>query len=133
MPVNFSIKSVPDDLAARLRARAAANHRSLQGELMAILEAAAVEAGTPPVGTDAIASLSSEWRTRLSLAPATSRIATPSVEEVVARIKARYGKPGTRGESSVTIVRAMRDARYGTARLTEQEPARRPGRGRRGS
>ena len=38
MPVNLSIKNVPDDLADRLRHRAARNHRSLQGELMAILE-----------------------------------------------------------------------------------------------
>ena len=38
MPVNLSIKNVPDDLAQRLRQRAAQNHRSLQGELMVILE-----------------------------------------------------------------------------------------------
>lgn len=41
MPVNFSIKNVPDHVADRLRDRAARHHRSLQGELMAILEAAA--------------------------------------------------------------------------------------------
>jgi plasmid stability protein len=41
MPVNLSIKEVPEGLAARLRARAARNHRSLQRELMAIVEAAA--------------------------------------------------------------------------------------------
>lgn len=40
MPVNLSIKSVPDDVVARLRQRAARNHRSLQGELLAIVEAA---------------------------------------------------------------------------------------------
>ena len=39
MPVNLSVKDVPDDLAQALRDRARANHRSLQGELMAILEA----------------------------------------------------------------------------------------------
>jgi antitoxin FitA len=38
MPVNLSIKSVPDHIAERLRARAAQHHRSIQGELMAILE-----------------------------------------------------------------------------------------------
>jgi len=38
MPVNLSIKNVPDDIAERLRRRAARHHRSLQGELMAILE-----------------------------------------------------------------------------------------------
>ena len=39
MPVNLSIKGVPDDLAERLRARAERHHRSLQGELMAMIEA----------------------------------------------------------------------------------------------
>ena len=43
MPVNLSVKNVPETLAARLRRRAERNHRSLQGELMAILEAAASE------------------------------------------------------------------------------------------
>ncbi|OGL44679.1 MAG: hypothetical protein A2161_16160 [Candidatus Schekmanbacteria bacterium RBG_13_48_7] len=38
MPVNLSIKNVPDHIAERLRNRATKNHRSLQGELMAILE-----------------------------------------------------------------------------------------------
>lgn len=38
MSVSLSIKNVPDELAKRLRERAARNHRSLQGELMAILE-----------------------------------------------------------------------------------------------
>lgn len=41
MPVTLSIKNVPDDLAARLRARAARHHRSLQGELLEILDEAA--------------------------------------------------------------------------------------------
>lgn len=38
-----SIKDVPDDIAERLRTRAAHNHRSLQGELMFIVERAAAE------------------------------------------------------------------------------------------
>jgi plasmid stability protein len=38
MPVNLSIKNTPDDIVSRLRARAQHNHRSLQGELLAILE-----------------------------------------------------------------------------------------------
>ena len=41
MPVNLSIKNVPDEIADELRERAARNHRSLQGELMAIIEEAA--------------------------------------------------------------------------------------------
>ncbi|MGH8488668.1 MAG: FitA-like ribbon-helix-helix domain-containing protein [Gammaproteobacteria bacterium] len=38
MPVNLSIKNAPDDVVQRLRERASRHHRSLQGELMAILE-----------------------------------------------------------------------------------------------
>lgn len=40
MPVSLSIKAVPDALVERLRIRAVGNHRSLQRELMAIVEAA---------------------------------------------------------------------------------------------
>lgn len=40
MPVNLSIKNAPDDVVKRLKERAARHHRSLQGELMAILEEA---------------------------------------------------------------------------------------------
>lgn len=43
MPVTLSIKTVPDELAATIRERARRNHRSLQGELISILEDAARE------------------------------------------------------------------------------------------
>ncbi len=43
MPVNLSIKNVPDEIAVQLRRRAARAHRSLQGELLAILERAVGE------------------------------------------------------------------------------------------
>jgi antitoxin FitA len=43
MLVNLSIKNAPDDVVQRLRQRAERNHRSLQGELLAIIEAAAEE------------------------------------------------------------------------------------------
>lgn len=42
MSVNLSIKNAPEPIVARLKLRAARNHRSLQGELMAIIEAAAL-------------------------------------------------------------------------------------------
>ena len=35
---SLSIKKVPDQVLARIRERAKRNHRSLQGELLAILE-----------------------------------------------------------------------------------------------
>jgi plasmid stability protein len=44
MSVNLSIKDVPDEWAEELRSRAQRNHRSLQGELMAIIEAIAAPA-----------------------------------------------------------------------------------------
>ena len=40
MTVNLSVKNVPDDLADKVRKMAKRHHRSLQGELMVILEEA---------------------------------------------------------------------------------------------
>jgi len=40
MPVTLSIKNVPEDLTEKLKKRAMSHHRSMQGELMAILEEA---------------------------------------------------------------------------------------------
>jgi plasmid stability protein len=38
MPVDLSIRNAPDEVVERLRRRAARHHRSLQGELLAIME-----------------------------------------------------------------------------------------------
>ena len=43
MSVNLSIKNAPDHIVTRLRERARRHHRSLQGELLAIIEQAARE------------------------------------------------------------------------------------------
>jgi plasmid stability protein len=43
---NLSVKDVPESLAEALRQRAARNHRSLQGELMALLEASVAQSST---------------------------------------------------------------------------------------
>jgi plasmid stability protein len=43
MAVDLFIQNVPEDLVARLQERAARSHRSLQGELLAILELAMTE------------------------------------------------------------------------------------------
>lgn len=78
MPVALSIKNAPDDVVERLRARAASNHRSLQRELLAIIEDA-VKPAPAPVDARAV------WeRARAMNLP--------------------------QGESSVSIIRAMRDA-----------------------
>jgi plasmid stability protein len=54
LPINLSIKNAPDDVVQRLRERAERHHRSLQGELMAILEAAVREDG-PAAPADILA------------------------------------------------------------------------------
>jgi plasmid stability protein len=46
MPASLSIKNVPDHVIERLRARAARNRRSLQGELLDLVERAADEVPT---------------------------------------------------------------------------------------
>ncbi len=46
MPASLSIKNVPDAVVERLRARAARNRRSLQGELLHLIERAADELPT---------------------------------------------------------------------------------------
>jgi antitoxin FitA len=38
MPVSLSIKNAPDEIVVRLKERAAKNHRSFQGEMLAIIE-----------------------------------------------------------------------------------------------
>lgn len=48
MPVDFSVKRVPDAVARRLRERAQRHHRSLQRELLCILEAASTEERSLP-------------------------------------------------------------------------------------
>ena len=55
MPVNLSIKNAPDDIVALLKLRAQRNHRSLQGELLAIVEAAVQK--SPPLTLDQIVAL----------------------------------------------------------------------------
>jgi plasmid stability protein len=56
MPVNLSIKNAPDHVVQRLRQRAERHHRSLQGELLAIIEAAARE-DQPTAPSDLLAEI----------------------------------------------------------------------------
>ena len=90
MTVNLSIKNVPDTLAEALRTRAECNHRSLQGELMSILEQA--------TGQQAAQSRVVSARAYLS------------IDEVATRASALFTQ-GT--PDSVELLRAMRDGRYG--------------------
>lgn len=70
MPVNLSIKSVPDDVARGLRNRAIANQRSLQEELLVILRQAAKDQGE--VTIDVL--LEQAQRRRPALDEATSKV-----------------------------------------------------------
>ena len=54
MGVNLSIKNVPEETVTRLKLRAKRNHRSLQGELRALLDDATA---APPAGTITIQEL----------------------------------------------------------------------------
>lgn len=55
MPLSLSVKNAPDEVVKKLKERAARHHRSLQGELMAILEAAAYEEPRPLTPRDVLA------------------------------------------------------------------------------
>jgi plasmid stability protein len=55
MALSLSVKNAPEHMLKKLRARAARHHRSLQGELMAILEAAAAEEPRPLTARDVLA------------------------------------------------------------------------------
>lgn len=86
---NLSIKDVPEELAAKLRERAAKNHRSLQGELMAIIEAA--------------------------VQPAYAYPDAPSFAEAASRFHSRFPQTIPDPLGSAAIVREMRDTHYGEA------------------
>ena len=99
MAVNLSIKEVPDALAERLRLRAERNHRSLQGELMFIVEQAAMEPSA----------LREE--SQRPLVPEARIPAGKTIEQIAAEHRLRFPVPITRGPLAVDLVRAERDAR----------------------
>lgn len=94
MGVSFSVKNIPEDVAERLRLRAERNHRSLQGELMAILETAASEES--PV-----------------LSRASENRGTRSIEETLRSLRTLFPETSKGAVSSVSLIRQMRDGRYG--------------------
>lgn len=103
MAVNLSIKGVPDDVARALRARAQRNHRSLQGELMAIVAQAAAQ----PAGDSSAAAGFPADRPRQPGA----RRGTKSIEQIAAEHRARFPEPFTGIPRAVDIIREARDTR----------------------
>lgn len=110
---NISVKDVPDQWAEALRQRAARNHRSLQGELMAIIERAVQETPMPVLGNTA-AGATSRRGTVVGLdrfGHAITRQGWKTVEQVVAELKAKYPEPIVGQMSSIDIIRQDRDSR----------------------
>lgn len=113
---NISIKDVPERWAEALRQRAARNHRSLQGELMSLIELAVGEA---PVGIS---------RSIVAVQPAAvtsagqvvgldrfghpiTRRGTKTIEQIAAEHRLRFPQPITGGPLAVDIIREDRDSR----------------------
>lgn len=94
MGVSFSVKNVPEEVAERLRVRAERNHRSLQGELMAILKAAACDEA--PV-----------------LARVGENRGSRSVEDTLRSLRTLFPDSSQGVASSASLIRLMRDGRYG--------------------
>ncbi len=105
MSVNLSVKNVPDQLAEKLRRRAEANHRSLQGELMALLEASLQQG--PAVSVESV--------TVSGPAASTPQAEKLSVAELglLLRQIIPIADSLPKGTSAVEIVRRMRDGRDG--------------------
>jgi len=101
MTLNLSIKNVPEAVAQRLRARAERNHRSLQGELLAIVEQAAQESVAParPVAAPAV---------NLLRGVVTG---SKTIEDLVAERKLRPLVFDDKLPRAVDIIRADRDSR----------------------
>jgi plasmid stability protein len=88
---SLSIKDVPEPLLEAIRRRAARNHRSLQGELMALISQAASEEQAG-VASPAFA-------------------AGKTIEQIAAEHRTRWPKPFKTGPRAVDIIRAERDTR----------------------
>lgn len=93
---NLSIKNVPEDVVARLRARAQANHRSLQGELLD-LACNAVQASDPPPTPHR------HGRSE----PGGNK----TIEQIVAEHRHRQPCPITDAPGSTELIRRERDGR----------------------
>ena len=109
---NISIKDVPDQWAETLRQRAARNHRSLQGELMAIIERAVQEPQATVAGN--MAGPTSQAGTVVGFdrfGHAITRQGWKTVEQVVAELKEKYPEPIVGQMSSIDIIRQDRDSR----------------------
>ena len=110
MPVTLTIKQVPERLAEKLRLRAAASHRSLQGELMAILEGVALQGASQAREPEPPPYLAKRAAARAG----SGKIPVHGKRLTLSELWERSRRLGPGGKSeSVAIVRALRDERYG--------------------
>lgn len=101
---NLSIKDVPEPLAESLRQRARRHHRSLQGELMAILEQAANESApmaASPLPLPGFRDAGGQGFLH----------GTQTIEETAAELRRRFPQPIASGPLAVDLLRAERDSR----------------------
>ncbi|HYD78100.1 FitA-like ribbon-helix-helix domain-containing protein [Ramlibacter sp.] len=97
----LTIKDVPEPLAQALRERAVRHHRSLQGELMFIIEAAVSETSAPTP-----ARLINQ-----TARPEPVRRGHRSIDQIAADMRAAGVRPVQGQPLAVDILRAERDAR----------------------
>lgn len=119
---NLSIKDVPESWAQALRQRAERNHRSLQGELMCLVEQAVSAAPSelnstmtsspnrPMSSSASQASLGQGLESDRLSRPITRR-GTKTIEQIYAEHLIRFPQPITEGPMSVDIIRQDRDSR----------------------
>ena len=114
---NLSIKGVPETLADALRQRAAINHRSLQGELMSIIESAvAARSSFAAPGTSDFAPYYDPQRRGTVVSvdargrPVVRR-GSKTVTQIAAELRAQFPNPVKDGPNSVDIIRTDRDSR----------------------
>ena len=110
---NISVKDVPEPWAEALRERAARNHRSLQGELMAIIEQA-VQEPSAPVQANSAAASRNRHGTVVGFdrfGHAITRQGWKTVQQVAAEMRALCPEPVTDAPLGVDIIRADRDSR----------------------
>ena len=113
---NLSIKDVPEAWAQALRQRAARNHRSLQGELMAIIEQAVTAppaASLPPSVVSAPAGYDPRGTVvgHDRLGHPVVRRGWKSIEQLVEERHQMYPEPILGFPSGTDIIREERDSR----------------------
>lgn len=108
---NISIKDVPEHWAEALRQRAASNHRSLQGELMFLIEQAVQVDARAPARTERRPNDEGRVVGVDSRGHPIIRRGWKTVDQVVAELNAKYPEPITGVPLGVDIIRADRDSR----------------------